>query len=210
MFIGHFAIAYIITYLYPSIPLWVALLGVSFPDLLWPILVFLGVEKVKVNSDSPLQKDLKFINYPYSHSLVLSTMLAFIFGGALSILLNNSLILFVFPILSASHWFLDVIVHQKDLPLLGFSKRDIKVGLGLWNYGKVAFITEYVFYIIITLIFAPTNLLPLLLILGTIFHILNMNSFLGITKNNIFAKGKYTYPIITLLGFTLFIILASL
>lgn len=210
MFIGHFAIAYLVYYLYPNIPFWVALLGVSFPDLLWPIFVILGIEQVKIKSNSPLQKDLKFTHYPYSHSLVISTIIAFVFGGVLSFLLNNWAILILFPILSASHWVLDIIVHRKDLPVLGFSKKDFKVGLGLWNHGRAAFILEYVFYVTFTILFAPSGLIFLLFILGTIFHILNANSFLGLTKKNLFAKGKYTYPIITLLGFGLFIIIASL
>ncbi len=210
MFIGHFAIAYIFHYFFPSMPLWVALAGVSFPDLLWPILVILGIEKVSINSKFPLQKDIKFNHYPYSHSMVLSTAIAAVFGGILSLLLNNNSILFLFPVLSVSHWFLDAIVHRRDLPVLGFSKKDIKVGLGLWNHGKVAFVSEYLFYIIITLVFAPSGSIVMLLALGTIFHIANMNSFLGLSKTNFFAKGRYTYPLITLLGFCLFIILAAI
>lgn len=209
MFIGHFAIAYIFHYIFPSLPLWVALVGVSFPDLLWPILVILGTEKATMDPKSPLQKNIKFNYYPYSHSLVLSTVIAFVFGAIISLLLNNTAILFLFPLLSASHWFLDAIVHRKDLPVLGFSKKDIKVGLGLWNHGKEAFVLEYIFYIILTIVFAPSSSLILLLVLGTVFHMANMNSFLGFTKTNYFAKGKYTYPVITLLGFGLFIILAT-
>lgn len=210
MFIGHFTIAYIATYLFPSVPLWIALVGVSFPDLLWPILMILGVEKATVNKKSPLQKDIDFKSYPYSHSLVLTTIIAFAVSIPISFLLNNKIILLVFPILSASHWLLDIIVHRKDLPLLGFSKKDIKVGFGLWNHGKIAFISEYIFYVILTIIFVPSSSLILLLVLGTIFHMANANSFLGLTKNNMFGKGKYTYPIITLLGFGLFILFATI
>ena len=210
MFIGHFAIAYILHYIFPSIPLWVALVGVSFPDLLWPILVMIGIEKVTVNPKSPLQKDLNFNSYPYSHSLVLTTAIAFVFGVPISILLNNSTILFIFPLLSASHWFIDAIVHRKDLPLLGFSKKDIKIGLGLWNHGKAAFILEYILYIISTIASVSGSAMLFLLGLGTLFHFINANSFLGLTKENPFGKSKYAYPIITLLGFGLFIILATI
>jgi hypothetical protein len=210
MFIGHFALAYAIHYFLPIIPLWVVLVGVSFPDLLWPILVILGIEKVYINSKLPLQKDIRFNHYPYSHSLVLSTAIATAFGGAIAILLNNNSIFFLFPLFSASHWFLDAIVHRKDLPVLGFSKKDIKVGLGLWNHGRAAFVSEYIIYVILTMVFAPSSSVFSLLVLGTIFHVANINSFLGLSKINFFAKGKYTYPIITLIGFSLFIILATI
>ena len=46
MFIGHFAIAFLLGSLVPGVPLLVFLVGVSFPDLFWPILVLAGVEKV--------------------------------------------------------------------------------------------------------------------------------------------------------------------
>ncbi len=210
MFIGHFAIAYIISHFFPSIPLWVPLVGVSFPDLLWPILVILGIEKVHIDRNSPLQKNLEFNHYPYSHSLVLSTAISSVVGLTLSMLLQKPLVALVFPLSSASHWILDVVVHRKDLPLLGFSKKDITVGFGLWNYGKSAFVIEYAFYMILTILFVPGKYMLGLLILGTIFHLTNSNSFLGLTKTNPFGTSKYTYPIITLIGFSLFIILASL
>jgi hypothetical protein len=209
MFIGHFTIAYIFHYIFPSLPLWVALVGVSFPDLLWPILVILGIEKATTDPKSPLQKNIKFNYYPYSHSLVLSTVIAFIFGAIISVLLNNAAILFLFPLLSASHWFLDAIVHRKDLPGPWLLQEGHKSRIRVMESWKGSLVLEYIFYIILTIVFAPSSSLILLLVLGTVFHMANMNSFLGFTKTNYFAKGKYTYPVITLLGFGLFIILAT-
>jgi len=55
MFIGHFAAAYIFIAIFPAVPPLVILFGVSFPDLLWPVLVLTGREKVTVSPDSPLQ-----------------------------------------------------------------------------------------------------------------------------------------------------------
>ena len=72
MYIGHFAIAYVLIRLFPNIPPLVPLIGVSFPDILWPVFIFLGIEKAEINPDSPLQKYIRFTSYPYSHSLVIS------------------------------------------------------------------------------------------------------------------------------------------
>ncbi len=210
MFIGHFAFGFLLSYIFPSVPLWIILIGVSFPDILWPIFVILGIETVRVDRNSPLQKNLEFTNYPYSHSLVLTTAIATAVGILLSVLLKNELIILVFPLSSASHWLLDAIVHRKDLPLLGFSSKDIKVGLGLWNHGKSAFVIEYAFYAVLTLIFIPLSYAINLLILGSVFHLLNANSFLGFTKNNPFGTNKYAYPLVTLAGFGLFILIVSL
>ncbi len=73
MFIGHFAVAFLLAYLFPGVPIWVALVGVSFPDLLWSLFVPLGIEDLKVDPNTPLQKSLQFKKLPYSHSLVITS-----------------------------------------------------------------------------------------------------------------------------------------
>jgi hypothetical protein len=135
MFIGHFAAAFMIGYLFPGVPIIIPLLGISFPDILWSILVTAGIEKVKFDKDKPLMTDIVFERYPISHSLVLTNVLALGVGLILAVFLKNFFIIPIFVIASVSHWFLDAIVHTKELPVLGFSDKDIKVGLGLWRWG---------------------------------------------------------------------------
>jgi hypothetical protein len=108
---------------------------------------------------------------------------------------------FVFVIASVSHWLLDATVHLKDLPVLGFGS-DRKVGYGLWNLPKTAFIIEYLFYAALTALAFPSKLRPLLII-GAIFHLINANSFLGLTKKNP-IKSARAYAILALLGFLAF------
>ncbi len=81
-----------------------------------------------------------------------------------------------------------MIVHLKDLPVLGFGP-DRKVGFGLWNFPRTAFIIEYLFYAILTALSLPSKLIPLLVI-GAIFHLINANSFLGLTRKNPFKSTK--------------------
>jgi len=150
MFVGHFAIAFLLWRLFPQVPLPVVLIAVSFPDLLWSSLVPAGVEKVRLNPDSPLQKFIVFEKFPYSHSLVLGNVWSLIVGLLVAGFLNNPLVVPVFVAGSASHWMLDTIVHLKDLPILGFDG-DRKVGAGLWRRGPLAFVVEYAFYAIVTL-----------------------------------------------------------
>jgi hypothetical protein len=90
----------------------------------------------------------------------------------------------VFVVSSASHWFLNAIVHLRDLPVLGLGS-DTKVGFGLWNHPKTAFIIEYLFYASLTALTFSSKLMPLLVI-GSIFHLINANSFLGQTNINPF------------------------
>jgi hypothetical protein len=208
MFVGHFAIAFLLWRLFPQIPLPVFLIAVSFPDLLWSILVPAGIEKVKIDPDSPLQKFVVFEKFPYSHSLVLGSVLSLPVGLLIAALLNNPLVVPVFVAGSASHWLLDTVVHLKDLPVLGFDG-DRKVGAGLWRRGPLAFVVEYVFYAIVT-VFALSGLtLVYALILGIVFHAINLPSFFGSNRKNS-VKSSNAYAAIALIGFGAFTLIASL
>jgi hypothetical protein len=202
MFIGHFAVAYAFIYYFPTIPPLVFLIGVSFPDLLWPFLVFAGIEKVKINPRSPLQKYIIFSSFPYSHSLMITTMLSAA-AGVIIALFTTPLAGELFVVCCASHWVLDTIVHQRDLPVLGIS-HDIKEGMGLWNYPKAAFVFEYAFYFAVTLLVMPLSIAIPLIIIGSVFHLINANSFFGFTKTNPFKTAR-SYAVITFIGFALFI-----
>ena len=208
MFVGHFAIAFLLWRLFPQVPLPVVLIAVSFPDLLWSLLVPAGIEKVRINPDSPLQKFIVFEKFPYSHSLVLGSTLSLPIGVLIAGVLNNPVIVPVFVAGSASHWLLDTIVHLKDLPVLGFDG-DRKVGAGLWKRGPVAFVVEYAFYAIVT-VFALSGLsLVYALVLGTVFHAINLPSFFGSTRKNS-VKSSNGYAALALLGFGSFTLIASL
>jgi hypothetical protein len=208
MFVGHFAVAFLLWKLFPQVPLPVILIAVSFPDLLWSILVPAGIEKVRINPDSPLQKFVVFEKYPYSHSLVLGSVLSLPVGPLIAGILNNPLVVPVFVAGSASHWILDTVVHLKDLPVLGFDG-DRKVGAGLWKRGPLAFVVEYVFYAIVT-VFALSGL-PLVyaLILGGVFHGINVPSFFGSNRKNS-VKSSNAYAGLALVGFGAFTLIASL
>jgi hypothetical protein len=208
MFVGHFAVAFLLWRLFPQVPLPVVLIAVSFPDLLWSLLVPGGVEKVRINPDSSLQKFIVFEKFPYSHSLVLGSIWPLLVGLLIAGLLNNPLIVPIFVAGSASHWLLDTIVHLKDLPILGFDG-DSKVGVGLWRRGPLAFVVEYAFYAIVTL-FALSGLsLVYALIMGGVFHAINLPSFFGSKRKNS-IKSSNGYAGLALLGFGSFTLIASL
>jgi hypothetical protein len=208
MFVGHFAVAFLLWKLFPQVPLPVILIAVSFPDLLWSVLVPAGIERVRINPDSPLQKFVVFEKFPYSHSLVLGSLLSLPAGLLIAGLLNNPLIVPVFVAGSASHWLLDTVVHLKDLPVLGFDG-DRKVGAGLWRKGPLAFVVEYVFYVIVSVFALSGYPLVFALILGTSFHAFNFSSFFGSGRKNS-VKSSNAYAALALIGFGLFTLIASL
>jgi hypothetical protein len=207
MFIGHFAIAYVFISLFPGIPPLIPLLGVSFPDLLWPVLIFTGIEKTRVDPSSPRQDSLVFVSNPYSHSLLLGTIIAVMPGAVIGYFFGLTAGA-VFVVASASHWILDSIVHNKDLPVLGFG-RDKTAGANLWKFGPAAFVIELVFYTAMTLFFAPSGTVVPLLVLGFLFHLINANSFFGFSKSNPF-KTPRAYATVVLVGFFAFILIANL
>ncbi len=206
MYIGHFAIAYLLIRLVPGVPPLIPLIGVGFPDILWPILIFLGVEEAELNPDSPLQKDVRFTSYPYSHSLVVSFVISCIAGLVIASIINP-IAGAVFVIASVSHWFLDAVVHLRDLPITGF-RNGRKVGLGLWNRPKMTFAIEFIFYALVVLLAMPTAYIPPLLVLGAAAHLLNASSVFGLTKTNPFKSIK-PYAIFCIIGFVMFSLIAN-
>ncbi len=202
MYIGHFAVAFLLMVLFPGVLPLVILFGVAFPDLLWPVLVIAGIETVKIRPDSPLQKDIEFVRYPFSHSLVLGAAVASAIGLVLGLALG-ALTGLLFVGASASHWLLDSVVHRKDLPVLGFG-RDGTVGLGLWTRPALAFMLEYVIYAAVSVLVFPMSTVLTVLAIGFIFHALNANSYFGFTKRNP-TPTPAAYAGLALFGFLAFI-----
>jgi len=199
MFIGHFGPAEFLLHINKTIPVLPIAIGVSYPDLLWPVLVYLKKEKVRVSASSPLQNTIEFVSYPFSHSLVLSTILTLIPATVCALIYHRPIVGLFFLIAALSHWLLDTLMHLPDLPILGFG-RDKKIGLALWNHLPFAFVFEYVFFAACTLLFTPSTKWVLLLIGGLAFHALNANSFFGLTKKNPTSTANL-YATLALVGF---------
>ena len=78
-------------------------------------------------------------------------------AAIIALLYNSVLVGVLFWVAAISHWVLDLVVHMHDLPVLGFSGKDHKLGFGLWQYPRVAFVTEYIFFATVVLFTAqPT------------------------------------------------------
>ena len=189
MIIGHFAVAFLLIFLFPQVPIWVPLLGVSFPDVLWGILLLVRREEVAADSSGQSPNGLVFRKYPYSHSLVLTTGFSLLVGGALGVGLGNLLVVPIFAAASASHWFIDAFVHVPDLPVLGFNS-DRKVGLGLWRWGRTTWFIELAMYLGSAVIFLPFQSLPWVLTLGIVVQALNAPSIFRKGRKNQMSSAK--------------------
>jgi len=83
MFIGHFAVALAAKKVEPKGSLGVYFLACQLMDLLWPVLVLLGIEVVRVDLLATQVTPFDFVHYPYSHSLVASLLLSLGLGISL-------------------------------------------------------------------------------------------------------------------------------
>lgn len=132
MFIGHFAAALASKKIDSSASLGITFLAAQWLDLLWPILLLTGVEKMEISKDPSSTIPLIFTHYPLSHSLLTVLFWSFLFGMIYFLLKRNGKGAMVIGFLVFSHWFLDFLVHLPDLPLTPFT--ETKVGLGGWHY----------------------------------------------------------------------------
>jgi hypothetical protein len=131
MFLGHFAVALAAKQPAPRISLGATFLACQFADLLLPVLVILGIERVGIDHAATAFTPLDLQYYPWSHSLGMSLvwslaafllLKAFRFSNGEAALLGGVVF---------SHWVLDVLTHRPDVPL--WFGDDSKLGLGLWN-----------------------------------------------------------------------------
>jgi membrane-bound metal-dependent hydrolase YbcI (DUF457 family) len=129
MFIGHAALALAAKPLAPRATLGVALAATYWLDLVWPVLVLLGIERVEVDPGNTAFTPLDFVHYPWTHSLAAAIAWSALFGLACWKLGRRAAL--VMGLLVFSHWALDALSHRPDLPLWPGS--DTMIGLGLWN-----------------------------------------------------------------------------
>jgi hypothetical protein len=132
LFIGHAAVGFAARKWAPRAPLAWLLTAPWLLDLLWPVFLLLGVERVRPQASVSPFLNLEFVSYPWSHSLLMALVWSLVFGGIYRAVTRDARGAFVIGLLVASHWVLDAVVHVPDLPLApGLPAR---VGLGLWRF----------------------------------------------------------------------------
>jgi hypothetical protein len=141
MFVGHYGPSFAIKSLRPVIPLWQLFIAVQLVDVVWAVLVLLGVEKVRIVPGITASNPLDLYYMPYTHSLVAAifwSVAVALVSWLLSRVTTRSAAVWI-GVAVFSHWILDFVVHRPDLPLYDDT---LKVGLGLWNYPVVALSLE--------------------------------------------------------------------
>lgn len=143
MLLGHYGAAFGFKSADRRISLGTLFIAANLPDILWCILLVLGIEKTEIVPGFTKWVPLKGVYAPFSHGVAGVLALALLFGLFLWTIgrirkskfpdIKASAIL---ALLVLSHIIIDIPVHIKEIPL--FYADGIKLGLGLWNYPIVS------------------------------------------------------------------------
>jgi cytochrome bd-type quinol oxidase subunit 2 len=143
MFIGHAAVALASKKAAPRVSLGTLIAAPFLLDLIWPVLVLLGVEHVRVDIGNTAFTHLDFYDYPVSHSLLTSIVWAMAAGAAYFVVRRDRRGAGIVALGVISHWVFDFVVHRPDLPLWPGGP---KVGLGMWNSKPATLIVELLLF----------------------------------------------------------------
>jgi len=144
MFLGHFAVALAAKKATPKTSLGTLVLAAQFADMLWPLLLLLGIEQVRIVPGLLPVSPFDFTSYPYSHSLVAQIGWGALLGFIYFMVRRNVSSALLVGLLVPSHWLLDFIAHRPDMPIY---PGGAKYGLGMWNSLLLTIVVEYVLFV---------------------------------------------------------------
>ncbi len=130
MFVGHLAVALAAKRASPRVPLAVLIAGAFALDLIWPVFLLLGIERVRIAPGITAFTPLDFAHYPWSHSLSMAVIWGVVLGRLSVVRSRRVAGAVLVGLVVISHWVLDFVTHRPDLPLWPGGP---VVGLGLWN-----------------------------------------------------------------------------
>ena len=143
MFLGHFGVALAAKKAAPKASLGTLVFAAQFADLLWPVLLLAGIERVNIVPGLLPASPFDFTSYPISHSLVAQLGWGAILGIAYFLLKRDGRTALVLGSLVPTHWLLDFIAHRPDMPIY---PGGAKYGLGMWNSVPLTILVEYLLF----------------------------------------------------------------
>lgn len=141
MFVGHYAASFALKKFEKRASLGVLFLAVQFVDILFFPFVLLGIERINIIENYTPSTHFQLEYMPFTHSLVASIFWAAAAYGLFRwVFVKDKSVALVVAIAVLSHWFIDLLVHTPDLPLL--TDTSTKLGLGLWNNAIATYVLE--------------------------------------------------------------------
>jgi hypothetical protein len=80
MFVGHYGVSFAVTPAGPRLPLWVWFVAVQWLDLVWSILVLMGIEQLRIVPGFTEANAIDLYYMPFTHGLPGSLALSPISG----------------------------------------------------------------------------------------------------------------------------------
>jgi len=155
MFIGHYAVGFAGKSVAPKISLGWLFLSSLFIDLLWPTLLLLGLERVRIAPAENTVMPLIFESYPISHSLLAVVGWSFLVAGLYWLYKPDWAAAVVLALLVVGHWGLDAIVHKPDLPL--YPGSPTLIGLNAWSSLWMTLVIELTLFVTGIWLYARTT-----------------------------------------------------
>ena len=143
MFLGHFGLAFAAKKAAPKASLGTLVFAAQFADLLWPILLLLGVEHVRIVPGLLAASPFDFTSYPISHSLAAQLGWGALLGLIYFAIKRDGRSALFVGALVPTHWVLDFIAHRPDMPIY---PGGAKYGLGMWQSVPLTISVEYVLF----------------------------------------------------------------
>jgi membrane-bound metal-dependent hydrolase YbcI (DUF457 family) len=140
VFIGHFAVAFATKKVAPRASLGTLVLAAAFLDVVWPVLVLLGIERFRIVPGFTAVNPFDFTYYPWSHSLLMTAVWSLLFALVYFAASRDRTGAIWVGIAVASHWLLDFASHRPDMPLYPGGSQ--KLGLSLWQSIPATFAVE--------------------------------------------------------------------
>ena len=131
MFIGHFAAGFAAKRAAPTVSLGTWFIACELVDLIWPVFLLAGIERVSIKPGITAMTPLDFESYPWTHSLLMCAAWGLVMALAYFLSRKNPVAALMIGLVVLSHWFLDAMAHRPDLPLAPGA--EAKIGFGLWN-----------------------------------------------------------------------------
>ena len=143
MFIGHYGVSFAARPTQARLPLWVWFIAVQWVDVVWSVLVLLGIEKLRIVPGFTQANSLDLYYMPYTHGLPGSVLLSLALGLIVALFASGNRVTTFLLVAAASfsHWVLDLVVHVHDLPLYDNAA---KIGFGLWRHVALSFPLELI------------------------------------------------------------------
>ena len=143
MFLGHFGVGLAAKKVAPKVSLGTLILAAQLADLVWPVFLILGWERVSIVPGATKVTPFDFTSFPYSHSLLAQIVWGIRLGAVYFAFRKDARGAMIAGVIVPSHWVLDYIVHRPDLPLI---PGGTQYGLGIWNSLPLTLILEFAIF----------------------------------------------------------------